>query len=133
MAELTKPLSVVVAIIMSRESILVSQRSAGKPYAGYWEFPGGKIEEGESAQDALKRELQEELAIKLIKANFWFQFSHQYPDKKVDLMIWRVYAFNGEPIAQEGQTIAWIPLTDIKKLHWLEGNKTILEKLYPTS
>jgi 8-oxo-dGTP diphosphatase len=122
-------LHAVVGIIKRTDKILVAERPVGKSYSGYWEFPGGKIEENESDGDALHRELQEELGIEVISAYPGFSHLHTYPDKTVSLKIWLVTAFSGEPQSRENQTLRWVTLQDISSLPMLEGNWAILKRI----
>lgn len=119
----------VVGIVQRDERILVGQRPLGKPYSGYWEFPGGKIEPQESGHQALKRELHEELGIDVVSAKLWFEHTHAYPEKDVVLEVWLVEKFTGEPQSQENQSLCWATLSEIRNLKVLEGNWLILEKL----
>ena len=86
---------------------LLASRPAGKPYAGYWEFPGGKVEAGESTHAALVRELNEELGIEVTHATPWLTRHYDYPHAHVTLSFFRVSGWRGEPRPQEGQTLAW--------------------------
>src|SRR5205814_1699079 len=79
----------------------------GTPYAGYWEFPGGKVEPGESVRDALARELDEELGIEITRAAPWLTRAHVYPHAHVELHFFRVLAWRGDPHGRDGQAIAW--------------------------
>ena len=99
----------VVAAVLERPdgSFLVAQRPSGKVYAGYWEFPGGKVEPGEEAVAALARELHEELGIDVVTAYPWLVRIYAYPHGTVRLNFFRVTAWRGEPHPREGQAIAW--------------------------
>lgn len=119
----------VVGIIQKKDRILVAERPRGKPFSGYWEFPGGKIEDGEASITALQRELYEELGIKVVVANFLFQHQHEYPDRQVCLDIWQVSEYQGEPHSGENQELQWLSLPDILQLKLLEGNFAIVTKL----
>ena len=88
-------------------SFLLAQRPAGKVYAGYWEFPGGKIEAGEAPSQALARELHEELGIDVTSAYPWITRVFTYPHGTVRLRFFRISSFEKEPHPREGQAIAW--------------------------
>lgn len=109
--------------------VLLAQRLAGTPYPGYWEFPGGKLEAGESAHDALLRELKEELDIAVLRAAPWLVRSYAYPHAQVELHFFRVLAWRGAPRGRDGQAIAWqMPgAFDVKPL--LPANASILRAL----
>ena len=94
-------------VLRSDGAVLLAQRPAGKAYAGYWEFPGGKLEPGESPRDALARELVEELGIVVRRAAPWIVQEHVYPHAHVELHFFRVFAFDGEPVGHDGQAFSW--------------------------
>jgi 8-oxo-dGTP diphosphatase len=99
----------VAAAVLQRPdgSFLLAQRPAGKVYAGYWEFPGGKVEPGEPAAQALARELHEELGIEIGESFPWITRVFTYPHGTVRLNFFRVYDWEGEPHPREQQAIAW--------------------------
>ena len=97
----------VAVIIRDDGTFLLASRPPGKPYAGYWEFPGGKVEPGESAHAALVRELDEELGIEVTHATPWLTRHYDYPHAHVTLSFFRVSGWRGEPQPQEGQMLAW--------------------------
>jgi mutator protein MutT len=86
---------------------LLAQRPAGKPYPGYWEFPGGKIESGEDVPTALARELKEELGIVVRESSPWITRVYAYTHATVRLHFWRVTRWDGEPQRLEDQDIKW--------------------------
>ncbi len=86
-------------------AVLLADRPAGKPYAGYWEFPGGKIEPGESVEAALARELREELGVRIHGSEPWTVIEYDYPHAYVRLYFRRVFAWDGEPRPEEGQRL----------------------------
>ena len=88
-------------------AFLLTSRPAGKPYAGYWEFPGGKLEAGEDVRAALQRELHEELGVQVLSAHAWHDEMVDYPHALVHLHFWIVSAWEGELRMLEGQTFSW--------------------------
>lgn len=86
---------------------LLAQRPTGKAYEGYWEFPGGKLEAGESVEQALIRELREELGIEVLRTEPWRTLEHDYPHAYVRLNLRKVTAWQGEAAGREGQALAW--------------------------
>ena len=93
--------------------ILMGSRPAGKPYAGYWEFPGGKFEPGESAGEALERELREELGLTVKESFPWFSRVLDYPHARVKLYFRRCWHWDGEPRSLEHQQFGFFTLADI--------------------
>ncbi len=87
--------------------VLLAQRPAGKAMAGYWEFPGGKIEPGETPRDALARELHEELFIDIGNAQPWITRTFHYPHAVAHLELFRVTEWQGEPHGRENQQLSW--------------------------
>ena len=105
---------VAVGILLRADgAMLLSTRPPGKPYAGYWEFPGGKLEAGETVEQALRRELVEELGVTIGAASVWKVTEHDYPHALVRLHWCKVLEWTGEFEMREGQTMAWqqLPLT----------------------
>ena len=103
-----KHTEVAVGILLRADgALLLSTRPAGKPYAGYWEFPGGKIEAGESVEQALRRELIEELGVTIGPAEVWKVTEHDYPHALVRLHWCKVHDWRGKFEMREGQTMAW--------------------------
>lgn len=125
-----RPIDVAVGILMKPNGdVLLGQRPAGKPYAGYWEFPGGKVEPAESLFEALRREFVEELGIRIDSAEEWCGIEHVYPHAHVRLHYFISRAWTGEPQSLEGQAFAWqgavgvapvLPAT-IPLLDWLDA------------
>jgi 8-oxo-dGTP diphosphatase len=87
--------------------VLLAQRPEGKPYAGYWEFPGGKLEPGETPRHALDRELHEELGIEVKRASPWLVQQFVYPHAHVELNFFRVFEWEGELASRDGQAFEW--------------------------
>jgi 8-oxo-dGTP diphosphatase len=122
--------AVAVAVLLRLDGrVLLAQRLPGTPYAGYWEFPGGKVEPGESAREALAREINEELGIEITRAAPWLTQRYLYPHAHVELNFFRVLAWRGDPHGRDGQAIAWqMPgAFDVEPL--LPANAAILRAL----
>lgn len=94
--------------------ILIAQRPVGKVAAGHWEFPGGKIEPGETPREALIRELREELGVIVTGCRPLIRLRHAYSDRVVTLHCWLVDAFEGEPQGLEGQAFAWVSPSQVR-------------------
>ncbi len=104
----TAPIDVAVGILIKPNGdVLLGQRPTGKPYAGYWEFPGGKVENNETILQALKREFYEELAIDVRSAEPWCCVEYVYPHAHVRLHFYISHDWRGEPKSLEGQAFAW--------------------------
>jgi len=104
----TTPIDVAVGILLKPNGdVLLGSRPDGKPYAGYWEFPGGKVEAGEAVLDALKREFAEEIGVRILSAEPWCGVEHVYPHAHVRLHFFISREWQGEPRALEGQQLAW--------------------------
>jgi len=109
--------------------VLIAQRPPGKWQAGRWEFPGGKIEAGESPGDAVVRELREELGVTVRATRPLGEFSHAYPDRSVCIGLWLVSAWEGEPRGLDGQALRWVALPQLTGCDLLEADQPMLEPL----
>jgi 8-oxo-dGTP diphosphatase len=123
-------IKVAAAVILRPDgSFLMARRPPGKLYAGYWEFPGGKIESGEAPADAIARELHEELGIDIGAACPWITRVFEYPHGTVHLRFFRVYEWQGEPHPREGQDIGWQTLDTLVSGPMLPANAPVLASL----
>ncbi len=122
-------IEVAVGVILEDDRVLVSQRRAGTHLAGLWEFPGGKIETGEPPELALRRELKEELDIRILQARPWFELAHSYPEKDVLLKIYQVLSYQGEARGVEGQAICWQSLDCLADLAFPPANLAIVKRI----
>lgn len=116
-------------IVRADGDVLLAQRPAGKAYAGYWEFPGGKLERDETPADALKRELHEELGIDVLSASPWIVQQFVYPHAHVELHFFRVLAWTGAPVGRDGQAFAWQRPRAIDVAPLLPANTRVLAAL----
>ena len=120
-------LHVVAAVIRdSSNKVLIAKRPSDKHQGGKWEFPGGKLDKGESPLQALSRELDEELGIQLVDAQPLIQVQHDYPDKSIFLDVWNVTDFQGEAFGKEGQPIKWVESSDLKNYEFPDANMPII-------
>lgn len=120
-------IEVAAAVIRGADGrVLIARRPLDKHQGGLWEFPGGKIEPGESAEAALARELHEELGIRVRQARPLIRIHHDYPDKRVLLDVWEVTAFDGEPHGAEGQPLAWVRDRDLPSYEFPAANRPIV-------
>ena len=104
-------IDVAVAVVFNAAGqVLWGCRPEGKPYAGYWEFPGGKVEPDETVWQALVRELKEELDITALEGGPWFRIEHDYEHANVRLHLYRVWHFEGTPKSLEQQPFTWASL-----------------------
>lgn len=124
-------LTQVAVAVLQRPSgeVLLAQRPTGKPWSGWWEFPGGKIEAGETASQALARELQEELGIQVLEANPWLTRTYQYPEKTVRLHFFKVRDWRGEPQSLEQQAWSWQNPHQLTAQPLLPANLPIMQAL----
>ncbi len=121
---------VVAAVLRdARGRILLAQRPPGKHMAGYWEFPGGKIAPGESSVAALTRELAEELGIALRRCHPLLQLRHDYGDRVVELEVFLVDDYGGEPSGLEGQGLQWVAAAELSAVELLPADRPIVEAL----
>lgn len=125
-----KVVEVAAAVLLRPDGrFLLAQRPARTVYAGYWEFPGGKIEPDESPADALARELREELDIEITRAYPWLTQIYTYPHATVRLRFFRVLAWRGEPRGVEGQQLAWQRPGALDVTPMLPANTPVLRAL----
>lgn len=109
--------------------VLLTRRHADSHQGGLWEFPGGKVEAGESLSAALRRELLEELALTVGSHAPLLEVRHDYGDKCVVLDVHVVTAFSGEPSPQEGQPMRWVPLAELENYAFPAANTPIVQAL----
>ncbi|MFA6970269.1 MAG: Nudix family hydrolase [Gallionella sp.] len=127
---ITKVVEVAAAVMQRPDgSFLLAQRPSDKIWAGYWEFPGGKLEAGETAYDALVRELREELGIEVVTAYPWLTRVFTYPHATVRLSFFRVTEWSGQLHPHEGQQFSWQRATEVTVNPVLPANTTIIRAL----
>lgn len=124
-----KIVEVAVGVIKRNNQIYISKRADDLHQGGLWEFPGGKREANESLEQALSRELQEEIGIQLKSQNAFLLIEHDYGDKKVRLDVRLVDDFDGEPVHQDGQISQWVDIAKLDRFDFPAANRVIVEKL----
>lgn len=113
-------------ILDGARRVLVSRRADDAHQGGLWEFPGGKVEAGESLATALARELREELGIDLGRTSALLEVRHDYGDKRVRLDVHVVWDFTGEPRPREGQPLAWVTPGELARYDFPAANLPIV-------
>ncbi len=122
-------LTVGCAMIEKEGKFLIAQRSPGMPYAGYWEFPGGKRENGESLEGCLVREVAEELGICIRVQKFFAQKDFEYPHRKVSLFFYFCGVVSGRPSKRECFDFAWVMPGEMKNFRFLPADWEIIDYL----
>ena len=121
---------VAVGVILNQHNkLLIAERPQHKTKAGFWEFPGGKVEQGETVLEALKRELQEEIGIYIDSAIPLIKVHYHNQECNVLLDTWIVTSYKGQPSGEEGQIIKWVDVTELDHYVFPDGNKKIIEIL----
>ncbi|WP_294610780.1 8-oxo-dGTP diphosphatase MutT [uncultured Gilliamella sp.] len=121
---------IAVGIIRSQNcQIFITQRGENSHLAGFWEFPGGKIEPGETPFQTLQREIAEEVDIHIHEAQFLKKFEHSYDDRDITIHAYLVEEWDGVPFAKEGQPSRWIDQEDLNADEFPDANRPIIEML----
>ncbi len=124
-----KPILVVAGILRRGDRILICQRRRSDAYGLQWEFPGGKVEEGEGLQSALRRELEEELAIQAEVGVEVFRLRHRYPDRYVEVAFFATTSYQGEVRNQVFEAIEWASRVDLPRYNFLEADREVVNRL----
>ena len=123
-----EPIHVAVGVILDTQNrILIARRASTAHQGGLWEFPGGKVEPGETVHEALYRELREELGIETGSASPLLEVRHDYGDQRVLLDVWVVREFTGVAQGREGQPVVWVLPESLKDYEFPEANVAIVD------
>jgi mutator protein MutT len=122
------PIVVVAAVIERDGEFLLTRRLKGTHLAGTWEFPGGKCEAGEARDEALRREIREELGVDVVVGEEIFGVTHAYPERTVELHFHRC-TLGGEPVAQIGQEMRWVSREELADLEFPEADRDLIAML----
>ncbi|MGL4859892.1 MAG: 8-oxo-dGTP diphosphatase MutT [Enterobacteriaceae bacterium] len=125
---------IVIGIVADQQDqVLLTQRTSGQHLSGYWEFPGGKVNEGESLEAALKRELQEEVGIEVQACSLLTTTHHSYQDRHLALHFFLVTEWLGEAAACEGQPLRWVKRCSLDSKQFPPGNHEVIARLLTMS
>ena len=125
----TLPTLVVAGILVKEDRILICQRHHTDPYGMQWEFPGGKVHEGESLEDSLRRELAEELAIEAEIGEEVFRLRHRYPDRYVEVVFLRVPSYRGTIENHVFEAVEWAPRGLLTEYNFLEADRELVTRI----
>jgi len=126
----TRSIRVAAGILTGADGrVLVTERLGDPAFPGYWEFPGGKIGDGECPDAALRRELSEELGIVAGECELLLSLDHRYPDRSVSIDFYRVLTWRGIPSGLEGQAIRWVTATELAEIDLLPADAPVIDAL----
>ncbi len=125
----SQPILVTAGIILDGERILVCQRHHSDAYGLQWEFPGGKVRDGENLKECLHRELAEELMIDAKIGNEVFRLRHRYPDRFVEVVFFAIPSFRGEIANQIFEAIEWAPRGQLPHFDFLEADRELVLRI----
>jgi len=126
---MNKSVIVVAGIIVKKDLFLIGRRELDDLGAGYWEFPGGKLEKGETKEECLKRELNEELGITILNSSFFTSYDYSYPDITYEMNFFFVYDFTGGLLCHAHDMLKWIPYNDFNNYKLLPGDVPLIKFL----
>ena len=118
---------VTAGIITQGGRILICQRRKGSWGEYKWEFPGGKVEDGEDPRECLRRELKEELAIEAKIGPLFYHIKHRYPDREVELIVFHIPGYAGEVSNKQFESIRWVGREEISQFDFLEADRPVIE------
>ena len=120
---------VVAALIVREGKLLIARRPEGKHMAGRWEFPGGKLERGESPEEAIEREIREELAASVRAGRVYQAIAYSYPEKDVLLLFYAAAIVSGEPRPVEEAEIRWVTVEELDEYAFAPADERLVQRL----
>ncbi len=123
-------MKVTAAVIEEKGKVLIARRKPGRHMGGKWEFPGGKIEPGETPEESLERELREELAIQVSIGEFLCSAFYEGEGVSLELLVYRVQRLKGEPALIEHQDIRWVRPNELAALDLADSDRKVAERLF---
>ncbi len=124
-----KPILVTAGILVDGDQILICQRRRSDAYGLQWEFPGGKVRDGEDLKDSLRRELAEELCITAEVGDEIFRLRHRYPDRYVEVVFFSVPSYRGEVSNRVFEAVNWADRTKLPEYDFLEADRELVERI----
>ncbi|MBU2897010.1 8-oxo-dGTP diphosphatase MutT [Vibrio hepatarius] len=126
-----KRIHIVAAIILNTEmnEVFITKRPEDKHKGGFWEFPGGKVEDQETTVQAIIRELDEEVGIQVTKQSLFEHLEYDYPDKSLSFDFILVTDFEKQPFGKEGQQGKWVSITELSDYEFPEANRSIVDRV----
>ena len=124
-----KTIVVTGAIIQHRGKFLIGRRGSAEKSPGMWEFPGGKLEKGESLKDCIKRELKEELKINAEIGDLYSNYTYEYPHLSYELYFYKVLSFSGDLVKTVHDKLKWEKVGNFYKYEFLSGDGPVIKKL----
>ena len=126
----TNPLTVVAAIIYSTDGrLLIARKRAGKSMAGFWEFPGGKVEENEDPESAVLREIKEELGLEISINALYSDYLFHYPTRSIHFIFFKCQHISGEPVLQDHDRVEWVKVHELTAYRFSPGDEPVVKSL----